>query len=69
MDPPYDLDLWVPMLDLLIEHQLVNSQTLFYIEDKRELTQTLEQLPYNYNVLKQTKMGQVFASLIQIEQI
>lgn len=69
VDPPYDLDLWVPMLDLLIEHQLVNSQTLFYIEDKRELTQTLEQLSYNYNVLKQTKMGQVFASLIQIEQI
>ena len=69
VDPPYDLDLWVPMLDLLIENQLVNSQTLFYIEDKRELTQTLEQLSYNYNVLKQTKMGQVFASLLQIEQI
>ncbi|SUD91236.1 RsmD family RNA methyltransferase [Psychrobacter phenylpyruvicus] len=69
VDPPYDLELWVPMINLLIDNRLVNSQTLFYIEDKRELNQTLEQLSYKYNVLKQTKMGQVFASLLQIEKI
>ena len=69
VDPPYDLDLWVPMIDLLIKHKLVNSQTLFYLEDKRELSQTLQQLPYDYTVLKETKMGQVYATLLQIEQI
>lgn len=69
IDPPYDLELCVPMINLLIDNQLVNSQTLFYIEDKRELNQTLEQLSYKYSVLKHTKMGQVFASLLQIEKI
>ena len=67
LDPPYDLDLWVPMLKLLIEHKLVNSETLFYLEDKRELSQTLQGLSYNYRILKETKVGQIFANLIQIE--
>lgn len=69
VDPPYDLDLWVAMIDLLIDNQLVNSQTLFYVEDRRELSQTLQQLAYPYTVLKETKIGQVFASLLQIEKI
>lgn len=69
VDPPYDLDLWVPMINLLVQHHLVNSQTLFYLEDKRELSQTLQKLSYDYNVLKETKIGQVYASLFQIEQI
>lgn len=69
VDPPYDLDLWVPMIDLLVQHHLVNSQTLFYLEDKRELSQTLQKLSYDYNVLKETKIGQVYASLFEIEQI
>lgn len=69
VDPPYDLDLWVPMINLLIEQQLVNSQTFFYIEDKRELSQTLQQLAYSYTVLKETKVGQVFASLLRIEKL
>ena len=67
LDPPYDLDLWVPMLKLLIKHKLVNSETLFYLEDKRELSQTLQELSYNYRILKETKVGQIFANLIQIE--
>lgn len=69
VDPPYDLDLWVPMINLLVQHHLVNSQTLFYLEDKRELSQTLQKLSYDYNVLKETKIGQVYASLFEIEQI
>lgn len=67
VDPPYDLKLWVPMLKSLIEQNLVNSETLFYIEDKKQLQQTLSALTNPYRVLKETKVGQVFASLIQIE--
>lgn len=67
LDPPYNLELWVPLIQALIDHKLVNSETLFYLEDRRELTQTLASLAYNYKGLKGTKMGQIFANLIQIE--
>ncbi|WP_296402281.1 RsmD family RNA methyltransferase [Psychrobacter sp.] len=67
IDPPYDLDLWVPMINQLIEHNLVNSESLLYIEDRRILSETLQQLPYSYLTLKETKIGQIFASLIQIK--
>lgn len=67
VDPPYDLELWVPLLTALIENKLVNKHTLFYLEDRREISQTLQGLAYNYTLLKETKMGQIFASLIQVQ--
>lgn len=67
IDPPYDLDLWVPMLQSLIEHNLIRCDSLIYIEDKKPLSETLADLADTYAVLKETKIGQIYASLIQIE--
>lgn len=67
IDPPYDLSLWVPLIHLLIEHRLVDSKTLFYIEDRRELDLTLHSLAYDFTLVKSSKIGQIFASLIQID--
>lgn len=67
VDPPYDLNLWVPMIEELISEQIVNENTFFYIEDKRPITQTLQQLSYSYSVIKQCKIGQVFATLLKID--
>lgn len=66
IDPPYDLNLWIPLLNKLIVNQLVSTETLFYIEDRRELKETLQGLEQSYTVLKESKVGQIFASLIQI---
>ncbi|WP_019672790.1 16S rRNA (guanine(966)-N(2))-methyltransferase RsmD [Psychrobacter lutiphocae] len=66
LDPPYDSMLWVSLLNILIQQQLVDSNTLLYIEDRRELKETLSDLMQPYKVLKSTKIGQIFASLIQI---
>lgn len=67
VDPPYDLNLWVPMLQALIEHDLITCDSLIYIEDRKPLPETLSELANDYKVLKDTKIGQIYASLIQIE--
>lgn len=67
VDPPYDLDLWAPLIKSLINDKLVNADTLFYVEDRRKINQTLQALQCDYTVRKETKIGQIFASLIQLE--
>lgn len=67
VDPPYDLELWTHLLTTLIQNNLVSSNTLFYIEDRRPLNETLAAFDKTYDILKQTKIGQIFASLIQID--
>lgn len=66
IDPPYDADLWQPLLNQLIENSLINVDTLLYIEDKRPLQQTLEGFKPSYERVKESKMGQVYASLIKL---
>ncbi|PNK61568.1 16S rRNA (guanine(966)-N(2))-methyltransferase RsmD [Psychrobacter sp. FDAARGOS_221] len=67
IDPPYDLDLWLPILQQLIENKLIDSDSLIYIEDRRELSETLDGFTLAYEVLKSTKVGQIHANLIQIK--
>lgn len=37
IDPPYDLNLWQPILDTLIARALITAQTLLYIEADRPI--------------------------------
>ena len=69
IDPPYALELWQPILLTLIENQYIDTTTLLYIEDTRPLNETLPQLYPLIEVIKQTKVGQITASLIQFNQL
>lgn len=37
IDPPYELDLWQPILKALLSHQLIHSDTLLYLEADRPI--------------------------------
>lgn len=37
IDPPYELDLWQPILKALLAHQLIHSDTLLYLEADRPI--------------------------------
>lgn len=37
IDPPYELDLWQPILKALLAHQLIHSDTLLYLEANRPI--------------------------------
>lgn len=69
LDPPYDLDLWLPILNSLIDNNLLTEQTLVYIEANRAIEDILTApeltSPYKFESLKQSKVGQIFAGLYQ----
>lgn len=69
IDPPYALALWEPILLTLLQTQCVNNTTLIYIEDTRPIHETLPELHTSIDVIKQTKVGQINASLIQFNQL
>lgn len=63
IDPPYAKDLWQPILTTLITHSLIDANTLLYIETDKTLDeQTLRQ----FEVVKQTKVGQAIAGLYRL---
>ncbi|WP_230656534.1 16S rRNA (guanine(966)-N(2))-methyltransferase RsmD [Psychrobacter sp. I-STPA10] len=68
IDPPYALNLWQPILSALINAEYIDSTSLIYIEDTRPLQDTLAELFPLINIIKQTKVGQINASLIQLNQ-
>lgn len=63
IDPPYSLDLWQGILDKLISNQLINQQTLLYIESDRPITDIIAT---PIHILKESKVGGVLAYLITI---
>ncbi|WP_227430682.1 16S rRNA (guanine(966)-N(2))-methyltransferase RsmD [Psychrobacter sp. I-STPA6b] len=69
LDPPYALELWQPILSTLLTAQNIDSQTLIYIEDTRALEQTLPDFMPYIDILKQTHIGQITASLIQFHTL
>ena len=78
IDPPYAQDLWQPILTALIEQQLINNNSLIYLEADKDLTEELDELTVKLNqneptanfqvfdTLKQTQVGQVVAGLYQL---
>lgn len=71
IDPPYGLDLWQPILDLLIQHQRISPQGLVYLESNRPLDDSLHTLASAHALKltchKHTQMGQINAQLLQIQ--
>lgn len=78
VDPPYAKDLWQPILTRLIANQLITDNTLIYLESDEDLSKKLETLTQSLNatlseqkqvqfeLLKQSKVGQVVAGLYSL---
>lgn len=64
LDPPYSLDLWENLASLLQPHLAPHAK--IYVEADRPLAQL--KLPANWQLLKQTKAGQVHAGLYQLTE-
>lgn len=64
IDPPYALNLWQAILDLLIQNKLIHQDTLLYIESH----QTLDAITTStLTPIKHAKVGQIFAYLCQFD--
>ena len=61
LDPPYSLDLWQELAELADVH--LKDQGLIYVEADRALNSL--KLPNSWQLIKQTKAGQVQAGLFQ----
>lgn len=59
IDPPFGQGLVIPALENLLQHNLINSHTLLYIEHEQTLTTgTLRSTAFQLKALKQQKAGQ-----------
>ncbi|UNU73082.1 16S rRNA (guanine(966)-N(2))-methyltransferase RsmD [Moraxella nasovis] len=67
IDPPYALNLWQTILQMIDTHQLYHADTLLYIESDTPLDALLSDL--KITALKSVKVGQVFAYLAQFSPI
>ncbi len=75
IDPPYEQDLWQPILTALIMNNLITTKTFIYLEANKDLSEQLNALTLSLNAIfieqglngfeciKQTKVGQVVAGL------
>lgn len=67
IDPPYAANLWQELLEQLIQHQLIDTDSLIYLEADKPLTTVLsEDLCQRFSVLKSTKVGQAHAFLLKM---
>lgn len=57
IDPPYAQDLWQPILTTLITHDLVDANTLIYLEADKDLATQLQQLEETLNKNPDTLSG------------
>lgn len=65
IDPPYVAMLWQPLIDILLNKQLIHADTLIYLEADQLIdgvltADTLRQ----FNMIKYTKVGQAHAYLL-----
>lgn len=65
LDPPYSLDLWATLANLI--DPLLNPAARIYVEADRPLQQL--QLPSHWQLLKETRAGQVHAGLYQCQTV
>lgn len=68
LDPPYQLNLWQPLLTILFEKKLLAENALIYLEaDKPHAAIPLStQNKAQLSLLKEAKVGQVFAGLYEV---
>lgn len=66
LDPPYALNLWQELLQCLINKQLIDVNTLVYIEADRPHPQILGEKLIDITVIKEKKMGQIYCGIYQI---
>ena len=64
LDPPYGLNLWQSACQLLIERELINQNSLIYIEADKDWTALA--LPNCWQYFKSTKAGTVHGFLAKI---
>jgi len=64
VDPPFHKGLIAPTISALINHNLVTSGSLVYIEHERELATTL--LPDNWLVIKEKQTQSLLYKLIKV---
>ncbi len=68
IDPPYALNLWQPIIDALLVNQLINDDSLLYIESNKTLETIFDaHFIKNIQVVKQKTMGQIFSWVIQLK--
>lgn len=69
IDPPYSLNLWQILLDLLIEQRCLQKNSLIYLEANNPLEQVMSswQQANQLQIIKHKKIGQIFAYLISIK--
>lgn len=67
IDPPYALNLWIPILDALVTSQAIHADTLIYLEADKPIDALLQETVYEtaLTLIKHKKMGQVFGALAQ----
>lgn len=66
LDPPYTLNLWQPILQALIQNQLINENTLIYLESDEPISHLFNNNRFQINLLKEKKMGQVHCGLVTV---
>lgn len=66
LDPPYQLNLWQTLLELLLQQDLIHQQTLIYIEADQPHEHYLPQIQTQFNPIKDKKMGQIYVGLYQM---
>lgn len=70
IDPPYALNLWTQILEKLLNNQTLKKGTLIYLESDKTLDDILihtnPNLIAKLQLIKTTKVGQVFAHLLQV---
>lgn len=69
IDPPYSLNLWQILLDLLIKQKCLQKNSLIYLEANNPLEQVMSswQQANQLQIMKHKKIGQIFAYLISIK--
>lgn len=63
LDPPFDLDLIEPCLELLHKHKRLKPQAIIYLETAQALR--LDKLAPDYRLLKEKSTGNVYFYLLQ----
>lgn len=65
IDPPYALDLWQPLMRLLVDRRLIHADSLIYLEADRDIDSLIcADLLGRFEIYKSTQVGQAKAYLL-----
>ena len=63
LDPPYALNFWQPVCELLVKQQLIHADSWIYIEADRDWSAL--DLPTEWQAIKNTRAGSVHGFLVR----